>query len=165
MVLIDGTAQELRAFEDQLSDVSTDISIKYFKVFSIIDISYQEYMRWMNTSPFYKTFHRKEWFYMRYKVAINRSYYAIFHAIRAVNIWDGFDASKHSSVIAHFNQFYVHEGKFDRDTYKLIDSAYRIREKCDYSDFFIASKEDAEKQIANAEEFIRRVEKFLLENE
>ena len=100
-----------------------------------------------------------------YKVAINRSYYAIFHAIRAVNIWDGFDASKHSSVIAHFNQFYVHEGKFDRDTYKLIDSAYRIREKCDYSDFFIASKEDAEKQIANAEEFIRRVEKFLLENE
>ena len=53
MVLIDGTAQELRTFEDQLSDVSTDISIKYFKVFSIMDISYQEYMRWMNTSPFY----------------------------------------------------------------------------------------------------------------
>ena len=54
MVLIDGTAQELRAFEDQLSDVSTDISIKYFKVFSIIDISYQEYMRWMNMLPFYR---------------------------------------------------------------------------------------------------------------
>lgn len=54
MVLIDGTAQELRTFEDQLSDVSTDISIKYFKVFSIIDISYQEYMRWVNTSPFYR---------------------------------------------------------------------------------------------------------------
>ena len=54
MVLVDGTAQELRTFEDQLSDVSTDISIKYFKVFSIIDISYQEYMRWMNTSPFYR---------------------------------------------------------------------------------------------------------------
>lgn len=54
MVLIDGTAQELRTFEDQLSDVSADISIKYFKVFSIMDISYQEYMRWMNTLPFYR---------------------------------------------------------------------------------------------------------------
>ena len=54
MVLVDGTAQELRTFEDQLSDVSTDISIKYFKVFSIMDISYQEYMRWVNTSPFYR---------------------------------------------------------------------------------------------------------------
>lgn len=96
-----------------------------------------------------------------YKVSVNRSYYAIFHAIRAVNILDGFDASKHSSVIAHFNQFYVHEGKFDRGAYKLIDSAYRIREKCDYSDFFIASKEDSENQIANARKFITSVEKFL----
>lgn len=96
-----------------------------------------------------------------FKVAINRSYYAIFHAIRAVNIMDGFDASKHSSVIAHFNQYYVHGGKFDRNTYKLIDSAYRIREKCDYSDFFIASREDSDKQINNARDFIKRVEDFL----
>ena len=96
-----------------------------------------------------------------YKAAINRSYYAIFHAIRAVNILDGFDASKHSSVIAHFNQFYVHERKFERDIYKLIDSAYRIREKCDYSDFFIASKEDSENQIENAQKFVKQVETFL----
>lgn len=78
-----------------------------------------------------------------------------------MNIYDEFDASKHSSVIAHFNQFYVHTGKFARDTYKRIDSAYRIREKCDYSDFFIASKEDSENQIINATEFIKDVEKFL----
>ena len=54
MVLVDGTDQELRAFEDRLSDVSTDISIKYFKVFSIIDVCYQEYMDWMKRSPFYR---------------------------------------------------------------------------------------------------------------
>ena len=100
-----------------------------------------------------------------YKAAINRSYYAIFHAIRAVNILGGFDASKHSSVIAHFNQFYVHEGKFDRDSYKLIDSAYRIREKCDYSDFFIVSKEDSENQIKNAKKFMIQVEAFIYANE
>ena len=27
--------------------------------------------------------------------------------------------------------------------YKIIDGAYRIREKCDYSDFFLASKEES----------------------
>lgn len=42
MVLVDGNNQELRLFEDKLSDISADISIKYSKVFSIIDISYQE---------------------------------------------------------------------------------------------------------------------------
>lgn len=66
-----------------------------------------------------------------FKASINRSYYAIFHSIRAVNILDGFDASKHSSVIAHFNQYYVHTGEFERGIYKIIDGAYRIREKCD----------------------------------
>lgn len=100
-----------------------------------------------------------------YKAAINRSYYAIFHSIRAVNILDGFDASKHSSVIAHFNQFFVHTGEFERTTYKLIDSAYRIREKCDYSDFFIASKEDSEVQLNNAKMFLHTVKMYLEKKE
>ena len=53
MVLVDGTEQELRTFEDKLGDVSTDISIKYFKVFSIIEVRYQEYITWMKISTFY----------------------------------------------------------------------------------------------------------------
>lgn len=38
----------------------------------------------------------------RYKTALNRSYYAVFHAMRAANILRGFDSSKHSGVIAFF---------------------------------------------------------------
>ena len=38
----------------------------------------------------------------RYKNALNRAYYAIFHAMRAVNSLEGFDSSKHSGVIAFF---------------------------------------------------------------
>ena len=36
----------------------------------------------------------------QYKTSLNRSYYAIFHAMRAMNILKGFDSSKHSVVIA-----------------------------------------------------------------
>ena len=36
----------------------------------------------------------------QYKTSLNRSYYAIFHAMRAANILKGFDSSKHSGVIA-----------------------------------------------------------------
>ena len=90
-----------------------------------------------------------------FKASINRSYYAIFHSIRAVNILDGFDASK------HFNQYFVHTGEFDKNIYKFIDSAYRIREKCDYSDFFIASKEDSEVQLKNASIFLDTVKLYL----
>ncbi|HYH04201.1 MAG TPA: HEPN domain-containing protein [Bacillota bacterium] len=47
------------------------------------------------------------------KNAVNRSYYAIFHAIRAVNAMEGFDSKKHSGVIAYFNLHFVKTAKFD----------------------------------------------------
>ena len=46
-----------------------------------------------------------------YNFADNRSYSAAFDAMRAVNVLDCYDSSKHSGVIAHFNQFYVKTGK------------------------------------------------------
>lgn len=100
----------------------------------------------------------------QYKTCLNRSYYAIFHAIRAVNILDGFDSSKHSGVIAHFNQNYLKEEKLDKSLSKIIKTAYYLREKSDYDDFFIASKTDAEKQIEDAKVFIAQVKQFLDKN-
>lgn len=95
------------------------------------------------------------------KAALNRAYYAIFHAIRAVNAINEFDSKKHSGVIAYFNQFFVHTGKFEKDVYYIIMSAYKIRERSDYDDFYLASKDDAEEQIKNAKILLDRVEKFL----
>lgn len=96
-----------------------------------------------------------------YKASINRSYYAIFHCVRAVNITNGYDSSKHSQVIGYFNRYFVHTGEFANNTYKIIDEAYRIRERCDYQDFFLATREDAEIQIQHAEEFIKATEAYL----
>ena len=45
---------ELREYDKMLSDVSTDMSLKYLKVFSITDISYQEYLQWKQILPFYR---------------------------------------------------------------------------------------------------------------
>ena len=101
----------------------------------------------------------------RYKNALNRGYYAIFHAIRAVNALTGFDSSKHSGVIAYFNQNYVKSEIFPKEVSKIIRLASENREKADYLDFYIASKEEAEKQIQRAEEFLKWIEKFLREKE
>ena len=46
-----------------------------------------------------------------YRIANNRAYYAIFHAMRAVLVFDNFDSSKHSGVIAEFRRRYIKEGK------------------------------------------------------
>lgn len=99
----------------------------------------------------------------RYKNALNRAYYSIFHAIRAVNALLGFDSSKHSGVIAFFNQNYVKEGIFPKELSKIITQASNNREKADYLDFYIASSEEAQKQIARAEEFLKAIRQYLVD--
>ncbi|WP_026523032.1 HEPN domain-containing protein [Butyrivibrio sp. VCB2001] len=97
----------------------------------------------------------------RYKNALNRGYYSIFHAIKAICALDGFDSSRHSGVISHFNQNYVKTEIFPKELSKIIRSASENREKADYLDFFIASKEEAEKQIERAERFSSAIKKYL----
>jgi uncharacterized protein (UPF0332 family) len=97
----------------------------------------------------------------RYRASVNRSYYSIFHALRALTALDQFDSGKHSGIIAYVNQHYVKEGIFDKSFSKLIDSAYRLREKADYEDFYIVAIEDARKQIEKAETVIMVIEKYV----
>jgi hypothetical protein len=99
----------------------------------------------------------------QYKTALNRAYYAVFHAMRAVNILDGFDSSKHSGVIAYFNYNYLKTEKLDKNLSKIIKSTYYLREKSDYDDFYIASKSEVETQLENAEIFLGEIKKYLEE--
>ena len=94
----------------------------------------------------------------QYKTSLNRSYYAIFHAMRAMNILKGFDSSKHSGVIAFFNKEYLKENILDRNLSIVIKNSAFLREKSDYDDFYIASKQEAEKQLEEAELFLDAVE-------
>lgn len=101
----------------------------------------------------------------RFKNTLNRAYYAIFYAIRAVNATQSFDSSKHSGVIAFFNQHYVKTGIFPKEASKIIKEASENRERADYLDFFIASKKDAEIQLAKAERFQALVTEYFKNKE
>lgn len=95
--------------------------------------------------------------------SINRSYYAVFHAVRAVTALDGFDSSKNSGVIAYINREYVKTGILGKRLSKILDAAFRLREKADYDDFVIVSRELAQKQLERAKEVIDMAEPYLQE--
>ena len=99
----------------------------------------------------------------QFAASMNRSYYAIFHAIRSVNSLEGFDSRKHAGVIAYFNRFFLKTGKISnsRRMSEIIKDARRFREKSDYEDFFIAVRDDAEEQLQNAALFVEIISKFL----
>ncbi len=101
--------------------------------------------------------HEKE----KYKQSCNRSYYAIFHSIRALIAIDKYDSKKHSGIISFFVKNYIKAGKFDKEFSKIVIKAERKRNKSDYKDFVIISKEESEEQLNNSEKFILMVEGYI----
>ena len=93
-----------------------------------------------------------------YKDSVSRSYYAIFTAARALLATKRLDSSKHSGVIALFNQHFVKSGAVSKDASKWMERAKLYREQADYGDFYIVSFNEAEAQIQSAGEFIGEIE-------
>lgn len=96
-----------------------------------------------------------------YKTVANRSYYAVFSAMRAVLALDGFDSKKHSGIIAEFRKNYLKTERLPKSLSDTIDALVEIRQGSDYDDFYIVSKEEVSEQLENAKIFIAEVERFL----
>lgn len=96
-----------------------------------------------------------------YKDSINRSYYAAFYAVKSVLALNTVDFKRHKDVMAYFNKEYVASGIFPREIGRLLGMMQRVREKSDYDDFYIASKEKAEEQFKSATIVIDAVIKYL----
>lgn len=99
-----------------------------------------------------------------YKGANNRAYYGIYHAISAIHALDEYAYKRHKDALANFNKDYVKTKIFPRSLGKRIAEAEEIRHASDYDDFYIATREEAQEQIATAEELIQRVESYVKEH-
>ena len=95
-----------------------------------------------------------------YSGAANRSYYAIFHAMRSVLALDGKDFAKHAGVISCFRKDYIKTGALPRDLSPIITSAFDVRSDSDYDDYYIIDKEEVDIQIKNAQYFCNIVEVY-----
>lgn len=96
-----------------------------------------------------------------FKGTANRSYYAAFHAMRAVLILDEFDSKKHSGIIAKFREKYIKTELFDKSVSDIISSLFSVRTASDYDDFYIVLKEDAVSQFEKAETLLNLIESYL----
>ena len=68
-----------------------------------------------------------------YIVAANRSYYAAFYALKAVEILDNYDSKKHSGVISQFRKKYVKTGITTVRYSDIIGKLQDSREIVDYN--------------------------------
>ena len=97
----------------------------------------------------------------KYSQSINRSYYAMFHAVRALLALSQFDSHKHSGIISYFNLHFIKSGKIEVEYSKMLTTAFKIRSDSDYKDFYFITRQDAEMQLENAKQFVGRMQKYL----
>lgn len=93
-----------------------------------------------------------------YDGSINRSYYAIFNAIRSLLALSGIDSRKHTGIISYFDQYFVKTGIVDKSYSRIAHSAFDIRQIHDYQDFQELTYQQAKMQFEDAQIFIETVE-------
>ena len=99
------------------------------------------------------------------KSAANRSYYAVFHAMRAVLAFDEIDMKRHSGIISEFRRRYIKTEIFETRMSEIISVLFDVRTDSGYDDFFVISKADTAVQIENAEYFVSSVRAYLKNKE
>lgn len=95
----------------------------------------------------------------KWKYATINSYYAVFHAARALLYFSGYRERSHHCLAVALEALYVQKKLLDESQVRLFRESMALRENADYLGTF--SKEGAVMSVRNAEQFIEAAESLL----
>lgn len=90
-----------------------------------------------------------------YHGAVSRAYYCVFEAASAALITKGFAAKTHAGVAHLFEQHFVRTDEIPAKFARVFRKAKEAREEADYKFLKKITKQDAERVIKIAKEFIK----------
>ena len=96
-----------------------------------------------------------------YDFSVSRAYYAMFYCAEALLLTKGLSFSKHAGVIAGFGKHFVKTNLLPSFLHSYLREAFKDRQIGDYESGIMISKEQTEKHIKNAMEFINETTKYL----
>lgn len=92
--------------------------------------------------------------------ALSRAYYAMFYAARALLLTRDVRRSKHSGVIAAFNEQFIQSGELPRDLFLKLRDGFEDRAEGDYG-LAVISEEQARSGIESASQFLEEINRLL----
>ncbi|HEU4582280.1 MAG TPA: HEPN domain-containing protein [Polyangiaceae bacterium] len=95
-----------------------------------------------------------------YRIALTRSYFAVFHAARATLYAQGFDPKTHQGVLTLFNQQLVRPGHFEPRAARVLARLQKFREQADYGEVFVVDRQGAEEELVAARAFVDTAVEF-----
>lgn len=92
---------------------------------------------------------------------INRAYYAMFYSVLALLIFEPYSSSKHSGVLSYFNRRFIKSGLFSKDLGRAVNKAFDIRQRGDYREQVVLTREQVVPFLDWARKFIDSVKSYL----
>ncbi|MDH7485928.1 MAG: HEPN domain-containing protein [Anaerolineae bacterium] len=94
---------------------------------------------------------------------VSKSYCVMFYAARAALALENIRPHRHSGVAAKFGEYFAKTGRVESTLGRKLREAMKAREDADYDPQRRASREEAERLLADATEFLQAI-KTLFEN-
>ncbi|MDK2888947.1 HEPN domain-containing protein [Desulfofundulus sp. TPOSR] len=95
------------------------------------------------------------------KGAVNRLYFSVFYAARALLATKRLDSAKHSGVIGLFNKEFIKTGIISVNSGKTLSKAFKFRNEGDYQDFREFKHEEIVALRKECSAFIEEVSTYL----
>ena len=97
----------------------------------------------------------------KWEAAANRLYYALFHAMSALLINDGYIVKSHRGVMAMFGEHFVKTGIFTKQDGALLSELVIMRDNADYNCFFEADEEKLKPFIEPTQQLIEKIKQYI----
>jgi len=94
---------------------------------------------------------------------VNRSYYSVFYAALALLVTVDVEPTKHTGVLAKFDEFFIRDGIFPKEMSRIIHHSFDMRQAGDYQKSRVITEEQAAEVLNSAEEFVEAIEEKLLQ--
>jgi uncharacterized protein (UPF0332 family) len=89
----------------------------------------------------------------RAEAAVNRAYYAAYHAACAALLTEGEAPNTHAGVLSRFSYHFIRTGRISEDVGRALARAETDRNRADYDAFSDFSPETAEDLVADVRRF------------
>jgi len=100
-----------------------------------------------------------------YDSSVSRSYYAMFFATEAILLTKELEFSSHRGVIAAFGQHFVKTGIFSKEMRRMLQNAFDMRQKGDYSFRPVIQETTANHMLNQAKVFVGKIKDYLVKEE
>ena len=97
----------------------------------------------------------------QWDIAANRYYYACFHAVQALFIYNGLASRRHSGMLTQFGLHFIKTGVIEDRLGAFLTRMEQLREKGDYNCLFDVTKEELLTFVEPAHELVEKISQLI----